>query len=39
MIEAMACGIPVLALRHGSVSEIIDQGVTGAIRAAFWTGQ
>ena len=30
-IEAMACGTPVLAFRHGSVSEIIDQGVTGAI--------
>jgi glycosyl transferase family 1 len=31
MIEAMACGTPVLAFRHGPVSEIIDQGVTGAI--------
>jgi glycosyltransferase involved in cell wall biosynthesis len=31
MIEAMACGTPVLAFRHGSVSEIVDQGVTGAI--------
>jgi glycosyltransferase involved in cell wall biosynthesis len=31
MIEAMACGTPVLAFRHGSVAEIIDQGVTGAI--------
>jgi glycosyltransferase involved in cell wall biosynthesis len=31
MIEAMACGTPVLAFSHGSVSEIIDQGVTGAI--------
>jgi glycosyltransferase involved in cell wall biosynthesis len=31
MIEAMACGTPVLAFRRGSVSEIIDQGVTGAI--------
>jgi glycosyltransferase involved in cell wall biosynthesis len=31
MIEAMACGTPVLAFRHGSVPEIIDQGVTGAI--------
>ncbi len=31
MIEAMACGTPVLAFRHGSVSEIIDQGVTGII--------
>jgi glycosyltransferase involved in cell wall biosynthesis len=31
MIEAMACGTPVLAFRGGSVSEIIDQGVTGMI--------
>jgi glycosyltransferase involved in cell wall biosynthesis len=31
MIEAMACGTPVLAFRNGSVSEIVDQGVTGAI--------
>jgi len=31
MIEPMACGTPVLAFRHGSVSEIVDQGVTGAI--------
>ena len=29
MIEAMACGTPVLAFRQGSVAEIIDQGVTG----------
>jgi glycosyltransferase involved in cell wall biosynthesis len=31
MIEAMACGTPVLGFRRGAVSEIIDQGVTGAI--------
>jgi len=31
MIEAMACGTPVLALRRGSVPEIVDEGVTGAI--------
>jgi glycosyltransferase involved in cell wall biosynthesis len=31
MIEAMACGTPVLAFRCGSVPEIIDPGVTGAI--------
>jgi glycosyltransferase involved in cell wall biosynthesis len=30
MIEAMACGTPVLAFRRGSVAEIIDPGVTGA---------
>jgi glycosyltransferase involved in cell wall biosynthesis len=31
MIEAMACGTPVLAFRRGSVAEIIDHGVTGGI--------
>ena len=31
MIEAMACGTPVVAFRRGSVPEIIDEGVTGAI--------
>jgi glycosyltransferase involved in cell wall biosynthesis len=31
MIEAMACGTPVLAFRNGSVDEIIDEGVTGYI--------
>jgi glycosyltransferase involved in cell wall biosynthesis len=31
MIEAMACGTPVLAFRRGSVPEIIDEGVTGCI--------
>jgi len=31
MIEAMACGTPVLAFRRGSVAEIIDDGVTGRI--------
>lgn len=42
MIEAMACGVPVIAFRHGSVPEVIDDGTTGfvvddmdgAIRAA-----
>jgi glycosyltransferase involved in cell wall biosynthesis len=29
MIESMACGTPVLAFRHGSVPEVIDDGVTG----------
>ena len=29
MIEAMACGTPVLALRRGSAAEVIDSGVTG----------
>jgi glycosyltransferase involved in cell wall biosynthesis len=31
MIEAMACGTPVLAFRCGSVAEIVEEGVTGAI--------
>ena len=31
MIEAMACGTPVLAFRRGSVPEMIDDGVTGLI--------
>jgi glycosyltransferase involved in cell wall biosynthesis len=31
MIEAMACGTPVLAFREGSVPEIIDDHVTGRI--------
>ncbi len=29
MIEAMACGTPILAFRRGSVPEIIDEGLTG----------
>ena len=32
MIEAMACGTPVLAFRQGSVSEIVDQGGHGSHR-------
>jgi glycosyltransferase involved in cell wall biosynthesis len=31
MIEAMACGTPVIAFRQGSVPEVIDHGVTGFI--------
>jgi glycosyltransferase involved in cell wall biosynthesis len=31
MIEAMACGTPVIAFRRGSVPEVIDHGVTGFV--------
>jgi glycosyltransferase involved in cell wall biosynthesis len=31
MIEAMACGTPVIAYRAGSAPEVIDDGVTGFI--------
>ena len=31
MIEAMACGTPVVAFNRGSVPEVIDDGVTGFI--------
>jgi glycosyltransferase involved in cell wall biosynthesis len=33
MIEAMACGTPVIAFNQGSVPEIIDDGITGYIVA------
>ena len=32
MIEAMACGTPVLALPGGSVKEIVKEGVSGYVR-------
>ncbi|MGC1424886.1 MAG: glycosyltransferase family 4 protein [Terracidiphilus sp.] len=35
MIEAMACGTPVIAYRGGSVAEIIDPGVNGFIVESF----
>jgi glycosyltransferase involved in cell wall biosynthesis len=31
MIEAMACGTPVLAFAGGSVPELLDEGITGMI--------
>ncbi len=31
MIEAMACGTPVLAFRCGSIPEVIEDGITGRI--------
>lgn len=31
MIEAMACGTPVIAYGNGSVPEVVDEGVTGFI--------
>jgi glycosyltransferase involved in cell wall biosynthesis len=33
MIEAMACGTPVIAFDHGSVREVVEDGVTGFIVA------
>jgi glycosyltransferase involved in cell wall biosynthesis len=31
MLEAMACGTPVVALRAGAVPEVVDHGVTGFV--------
>ncbi|NJO54967.1 MAG: glycosyltransferase family 4 protein [Bacteroidales bacterium] len=35
MIEAMACGTPLLAFRAGSVPEVIEDGITGRLVDAF----
>jgi glycosyltransferase involved in cell wall biosynthesis len=35
MIEAMACGVPVLAYNHGAVSEVVDLGITGYYDDSF----
>ncbi|MGB6055294.1 MAG: glycosyltransferase family 4 protein [Burkholderiaceae bacterium] len=47
MIEAFCCGTPVIAYRHGSVPEVVEEGVTGftvdslegAVRAAQRIGE
>ena len=31
MVEALACGTPVIAFRHGSVPEVLEDGVTGFV--------
>ncbi len=37
MVEAMACGTPVVATALGAVSEIVEEGVSG-LTAASWEG-
>jgi glycosyltransferase involved in cell wall biosynthesis len=34
MIEAMACGTPVLALHGGSVTEVVQEGISGYVRTS-----
>jgi glycosyltransferase involved in cell wall biosynthesis len=33
MVEALACGTPVIATRRGAAPEIIDDGITGFLRS------
>lgn len=35
MIEAMACGTPVIALKRGSVPEVVEDGVSGFVVDTF----
>jgi glycosyltransferase involved in cell wall biosynthesis len=35
MIEALACGTPVIATPRGAASEIVDDGVTGFVRSGL----
>lgn len=35
MIEAMACGTPVIAWRNGAVEEIVEEGVSGFVVDSF----
>ncbi|MES2496208.1 MAG: glycosyltransferase family 4 protein [Pseudomonadota bacterium] len=35
VVEAMACGTPVIAYRRGSMAELIDDGVTGFLVDSF----
>ena len=32
MVEAMACGTPVIGLDHGAVSEVVEDGISGYVR-------
>jgi glycosyltransferase involved in cell wall biosynthesis len=32
MVEAMACGTPVIGLNRGAVTEVVEEGVTGFVR-------
>jgi glycosyltransferase involved in cell wall biosynthesis len=39
MIEAMACGTPVIAWRRGSVPEVVEDGITGYIIDSIDSGR